>query len=319
MPARPLPQWLLLIHQLPPKPDYLRVKVWRRLQALGAVAVKNTVYALPSNEQTREDFQWLQKEIEGIGGEASVCEARFVDGLSDAQIRALFNAARDSDYAQLAEELREELAGAVTASSRNDELRSRTRRLQKRFEQIATLDFFHAEGRGAAESLLRELDAALAERSLPSEPGRRRAGFTGRTWATRANIRVDRMASAWMIRRFIDPGARFLFVGESDPRTADELRFDMVDADFTHEGDRCTFEVLLARFELADPALSAIGRIIHDLDLKDGKFKPDEAAGIAAVLHGIGAADIDDPERLRRSAVVFDALHLALTARCSDQ
>ena len=307
------PQWLLLIHQLPPKPDYLRVKIWRRLQALGAVAVKNSVYALPSNEQTREDFQWLQKEIEGLGGEASVCEARFVDGLSDGQITALFNAARDSDYAQLAEEVRECLQ-AAGIESRADDLRGRARRLQKRFQQIATLDFFEASGRAAATLLLQELEALLSDRPTSPAAGSPLAGFTGRTWATRPNIRVDRMASAWLIRKFIDPTARFMFVAETEPRTSDEVRFDMADADFTHEGDSCTFEVLLKRFDLDEPGLKAIGQIIHDLDLKDGKFKLDEAAGIAAVLRGIGEERISDQERIMRATVVFDALQLSLGA-----
>ena len=143
--------WLLLIHQLPPKPDYLRVKVWRRLQALGAIAMKNSVYVLPGNEQTREDFQWLQKEIEGLGGEATVCEARFVDGLSDEQLEGLFRAARDSDYAQLASEARE-LQELPLSAERRDDLRSGLRRLQKRLAQITALDFFNAEGRAVAES-----------------------------------------------------------------------------------------------------------------------------------------------------------------------
>lgn len=309
----PAPEWLLLIHVLPPKPDYLRVKIWRRLQALGAVAVKNSVYVLPCNERSREDFQWLQKEIEGIGGEASVCEARFVDSLSDPQIRALFKAARDSEYAPLAEELREALAAA--AADRTDDLRRRARSLRKRFDQIVALDFCGADGRAVSESLLKQLDDALRERRPSGQSSIRPSRFVGRTWVTRQHVGVDRMASAWLILRFIDPAAKFEFIARAGPARPGVLRFDMADAEFTHEGDRCTFEVLLDRFAINDPALRAIGRIVHDLDLKDAKFRDEATAGIAAVLTGIEAIQADDHLRLRDASMLFDALHRAVGER----
>ena len=302
--------WLLLIHQLPPKPDYLRVKVWRRLQGLGAIAIKNSVYVLPGNDQTREDFQWLQKEIEGLGGEATVCEARFVDGLSDEHLQGLFRAARDSDYAQLASDARD-LLEQPSAGERREELRSGLRRLQKRLAQVEALDYFAAEGRVAVVSLLDRLEAGLAEGATtaviaPQEP------YRERTWVTRRDIRVDRMACAWLIRRVIDPQAHFRFVDEAAYRHEQgELRFDMASAEFTHESDRCSFETLLLRFDLEEPALQAIGQIIHDLDLKDGKYGREEVPGVAALLAGIAAAG-SDTERLERSAVVFDALRAGL-------
>jgi len=304
-------KWLLLIHQLPPKPDYPRVKVWRRLQALGAVAIKNSVYVLPGTEQAREDFQWLQKEIESLGGEATVCEARFVDGLSDEQLHGLFRAARDSDYVQIADEARE-LLELPAAPERRDELRHSLRRLQKRLAQVEALDYFGAQGRAAVTSLLRRLEAGLADGTAPAAGGRLDQ-YRERTWVTRRDIRVDRMACAWLIRRAIDPQARFRFVEEADYRPGEgELRFDMASAEFTHEGDRCSFETLLQRFGLEEPALLAIGQIVHDLDLKDGKYGRDETAGIAALLSGI-ASDGSDTERLERSAVLFDALRTGLS------
>lgn len=310
------PNWLLLIHQLPPKPDYLRVKVWRRLQALGAVAIKNSVYALPCNEQTREDFQWLQKEIETLGGEATVCEARFVDGLSDAQLRALFNAARDGDYAQLVEEGRE-LPEQPAAAERREDQRARLRRLHKRFAQIAALDFFGAEGRVAAESLLTRLQAQLAEAPARPSPGAEALPeqYRGRVWVTRRGVRVDRMACAWLIRTAIDPQAQFRFVDEKVyVQESGELRFDMATAEFTHEGERCSFETLLERFGLDDPALLALGEIIHDIDLKDAKYRREEAAGLERILAGIAGAAASDEERLAQSAVVFSALRAGLAA-----
>ena len=297
--------WLLLLHQLPPKPDYVRVKVWRRLQALGAVAVRNSVYVLPGNDRTREDFQWLKKEIEGLGGEATLCEARFIDGLTDAQVRALFDAARDSDYAQLAEECREVLLRLDRSTSDVDDERVRVERLRKRYDAVESLDFFAADGRAAAESLLLELEQQM-RRPRASSTSRRR--YVGCRWVTRPGVGVDRMASAWLIRRFVDPAARFDYKREGDARESDELRYDMADADFTHEGDRCTFEVLVERFSIEQPGIETLARIIHDLDFKDGKFRDEKTAGVAALLRGIERTEPVDDLRLERSAQVFDLL-----------
>jgi hypothetical protein len=304
------PDWLLLIHLLPAKPDYLRVKVWRRLQGLGAISVKNSVYVLPSNERSREDFQWLQKEIQEMGGEASVCEARFVDGMSDAQIRQLFNAARDSDYAQLVEELRESIGVVAAGNEASEDQRQRLRRARRRFEQVQALDFFGADGRRACEDLFRQLEAATRP-SAAASSRQAAADYVGRTWVTRPGVGVDRMASAWLIQRHIDPAAKFVFAAERAKPVAGQLRFDMAEADFTHEGDRCTFEVLLERFGLDDPALAAIGRIVHDLDFKDAKFREEETPGVARLLAGLTAVHRDDEPRLRAANSLFDTLQAA--------
>lgn len=309
------PRWLLLIHQVPPKPDYLRVKVWRRLQSLGAIAIKNSVYVLPRGDQPREDFQWVQKEVEQSGGEASICEARFIDGLSDEQVEALFNVARDSEYAALADDIRglsEGLPAEDLSPEQRSELRTQVRRMKKRFEQIAALDFFRASGRGGVEGLLSALEARLQ----PPEPAEQAdsgplpvESYRGRIWVTRRGVHVDRMASAWLIRRFIDPEARFRFVADRTYKPkADELRFDMFEAEFTHEGDLCTFEVLTKRFGLDERALRPIAEIVHDIDLKDAKFKREETAGVAAAVAGIATGTRDDEERLAQGAVLFAGL-----------
>lgn len=215
--------WLLLIHQIPPKPDYLRVKVRRRLHRLGAFPLKRAVYVLPNTPQAREDFEWLAREIVADGGEATICEASFVAP-----------------------------ASAVT----------------------------------------------------PAAPVR------GRVWVTRRDPQVDRLASAWLIRRFIDPDARFKFVAPRGYRPeASELRFDMYDGEYTHEGDRCTFETLLRRFDLRDPALRAIGEIVHDIDLKDEKFGRAEAQGIATLVAGLAATQPDDAARVERGAAIWEDLY----------
>ena len=312
-------RWLLLIHQLPAKPAYLRVKVWRRLQALGAVTVKNSVYALPANEQTQEDFEWLIKEIAEGGGEAMICEARLIDGLCDQEVRSLFNAARDADYEGLAKEARtvaQTLTGEIAPAARAD-ARARLARLKASAQQIVAIDFFGANGRETVDGLLATLNSLLQENETMTptekEPSAVTAGFSElrrRVWVTRQDVYVDRIASAWLIRRFIDPDARFKFVsGKGYVPEPGELRFDMFEAEFTHEGDRCSFEVLLSRTGLADPALVAIGEIVHDIDLKDLKFGREETSGIAHLLAGLSITHKGDEQRIERGAALFDDLY----------
>ncbi len=307
--------WLLLIHQLPAKPAYARVKVWRRLQALGAVTVKNGVYALPNNEEAQEDFAWLAREIVELGGEALVCEAQLVEGLGDQQLRDMFLVARNEDYARLGEEVRT-LAQRLEDESFDAEtadIASQAARLRKQFAEVAAIDFFAADGRQATEQSLARLEGRLQEGSaamVSEQANKVSVGTASKVWVTREHVQVDRIASAWLIRRFIDPSARFKFVpGRTYVPRASEVRFDMFEGEYTHEGDRCTFEVLLVRGGLDDPALSAIGEIIHDIDLKDGKYGREETAGIRTVMAGIAAAHRDDEQRLARGAAVLDDLY----------
>ncbi len=310
--------WLLLIHQLPAKPAYLRVKIWRRLQGIGAIAVKNAVHALPMNEETQEDFEWLLREIEEGGGEAFVCEARLIDGLSDQEIRALFDKARDADYAQVVKDARA-LAKSLRPNAKTSALadvRAQVARLRKRLAEIVAIDFFGAIGRETAEEMIRTLEARLNEdadvRGKDTAPSAARPPETlrNRTWVTREGVYTDRIASAWLIRRFIDPEARFKFVSGKGYRPKEgELRFDMFEAEFTHEGDKCTFEVLLDRCGLKDAALRAIAEIIHDIDLKDGKFGRTEVAGIRTLIEGIGVTTSDDAQRIARGTEVFNDLY----------
>jgi hypothetical protein len=300
--------WLFLIHQIPPQPPYLRVKVWRRLQRLGAVPVKNSVYVLPAGGEAREDFAWLQREIESEGGDALVCEVRLLDGLSDAQVEAMFRAARDDDYAALARDAAElasaDGGGRITPAA--------LARLRKRLDEVAAIDFHGAPGRPAAEAALGELEARM--RRAEASPAAKRTArdeLRGRTWVTRAGVFVDRIASAWLIRRFVDAKARFRFVDEAQYRpTPGELRFDMFEAEFTHQGDCCTFEVLLERLGMqGDPALAAVAEVVHDIDLKDAKFGRPETPGVELLLAGIARTEPDDLRRIERGAALFDALH----------
>ena len=310
--------WLLLIHQLPAKPAYLRFKIWRRLQGIGAIAVKNAVHALPMSDGSQEDFEWLLREIVEGGGEAFLCEARLMDGLSDEEVQKLFDHARDADYENIAKDAR-----TLTKSLRPrpkpetvNELRAQVARLRNRLNDVVSIDFFGAIGREAAEGLLRDLEARLNE----DEPVVKRAKvdakagaygpLRGRTWVARQGVHVDRIGSAWLIRRFIDLEARFKFVSGKGYRPAEgELRFDMFEAEFTHEGDKCTFEVLLDRAGPNDPALRAIAEIIHDIDLRDSKYGRDEAVGIRTLIDGIALTTPDDSERIARGTEVFNNLY----------
>lgn len=315
--AGPGARWLLLIHQIPPKPNYLRVKIGRRLQRLGAVAIKNSVYVLPRSEQTHEDFQWVLREIVEGGGDASVCEARFVEGLTDEHVESLFHRARDADYEEIghdAKRVARDLSAAKGRGARRKHVEIEVARLRARFADLMAIDFLGAPAREAADGLISGLESRLRSLSgveliRPDSP-LRMGDYQERTWVTRKNIHVDRMASAWLIRRLIDPHATFKFVAAKSYRpSSGELRFDMFDAEFTHEGDRCTFEVLLERFGLDEPALRALAEVIHDIDLKDAKFERPETPGMDHLITGIAVAHRDDEVRLERSSAVFGDLY----------
>ena len=248
------------MQQVPAKPDYLRVKLWRRLQRLRAVPLKNSVWALPDTDAAMEDFQWLRREVENDGGEAIICRADLVAGVTEQQRTALLSLARNI----------EAQAGATNT----------------RFS-------------GAA------MTTSATE-------------MRGRAWVTRSGVGVDRIASAWLIRRCIDPEAQFRFVpGEGHVPVDGDIRFDMYEAEYTHVGDACTFEVLASTFAAADPVLAAIGEVVHDIDLKDARFGRPETAGVAALIDGICAAQAEDDVRLERGFRLFDDLYAALAARDS--
>jgi hypothetical protein len=308
---------MLLIHQIPPRPAYLRVKIGRHLQRIGAVAIKNSVYALPRNDETQEDFQWVLREVVKGGGDASIVEGRFIDGLSDEQVVALFQTAREADYRELADQAREVAASlpkrGPPPENRRIEVANQIARLRQRLSELEAIDFFGAPGREIAEGVVSGMEARMkpsAESHEPSKATVRRDEYRGRTWVTRSGIKVDRMASAWLIRKFIDPQARFKFVpAKGYVPQKNEVRFDMFEAEFTHDGDLCTFEVLVERFGLADPALRPIAEIVHDVDVKDAKYGREEAPGIGQVVAGIAAAHPDDEARLERGSALFEDMY----------
>ena len=314
-------QWLVLVYQFPKGPDSRRVKVWRRLQSIGSVAIKNSVYVLPHNDQSREDFSWLLNELKSSGADGVILESRFIDGMSDQQVREMFCAARDADYKALVEEIQDVLSGLPASGGiENGEERLKARaaleRARKRIVEIEGADFFDAQGRNAAETAIRTLDEQSSDRSEMETtkeymmPGMALSELNKRVWVTRQGVRVDRIASAWLIKRWIDPDARFKYAeGKSYAREEGEIRFDMFEAEFTHEGDMCTFEVLARLARGQDLALRSVAEIVHDIDLKDGKFGRPETQGIGNLLAGIVAGLDDDDLRIERGSALFEDLY----------
>jgi len=305
--------WLLLFHQLPSGTPYLRVKTWRSLREAGAVVVRNAVYVLPATPGCSEAFARIRREIDHGGGHCVVARAQFIDGMSDGQMRALFNQARNGDYLVLEKELRKLVQARRRKGARDDDIRGRLEKIGQRLAHVHGLDFFGASGRPAAEALLSRLEHGPI--AVGGSGPARHAPVRDRTWVTRRNIHVDRIASAWLIRRFIDPGAAFKFTARKQYRPlAGELRFDMAGAEYTHEGDKCSFEVLLERLGPLDAALQGIAQIIHDLDIRDGRFRRPETGDVAAAIDDICRTQPDDMVRIGRGSVLFDALHARLRA-----
>jgi hypothetical protein len=305
-------RWILLIHQIPPQPLYLRAKVRQQLLRVGAISVKKSVYALPDRPECLEDFQWIAEEVRTGGGEAFVCAAQFFEPGVDELLRSRSRQERDAEFQTLSEEL--ERLPAPTLSS-DPAARASLVRLRARWDEIRKSDFFESRKGAAVKRRIGEVEMRASRKtaasSAASVPLPRLAG---KVWVTRPGVKIDRIASAWFVRRFVDPRARFRFDAASRKRRPGEVFFDVVGGDFTHEGDRCTLETLVLRTGSRDAAAAQIAEIVHDLDLKDGKFGRLEAPGVAQLLAGLLEATLDDGERLRDGFSIFDQLHRGFAA-----
>lgn len=309
------PRWLLLAHQLPTRLSNARVKTWRRLQQLGAISVKNSVYVLPNSAQAVEDFEWLRSEIQGMKGQASIFTAAAINGLEDRDIVEAFQSVRAEDYRQFRQGLTRARAGR-NAGRGTDRMRA-LRQLREQLRAIRQIDFFAAAGADEAERALSALERAAAPADKPppfAAAQLDRKDFRHRLWVTRRRPGVDRFASAWLIRRFIDPDARFDFVQHAED-SKDALAFDMYAGGFKHEKDLCTFEVLQTRFGIADAAVRRIGEIVHDIDLKEERYRAPEAPALAALVEGLRASFDNDQELLSQGIVLFEALYRGLEDR----
>ncbi len=291
--------WLLLVFNLPSKNASARVEVWRKLKKLGAVPLRTSGYLLPNTPTNHERFEWLAAIIRKNKGEASVAQVTSFDGLPQETIAQMFLEARNKDYHQLIHALRKQ------RSHRPGQLAA----LRRRLGEIAAIDFFESPLRKRVESML---DAAEQGRFAPNGKARSRREFLNRSWVTRPRPGIDRVSSAWLIQRFVDPNARFVFA--ADPRQfPGSVPFDMfTDEGFGHRGDNCTLETLCREFSIKDRKVRAIAQIIHDADLEDEKFGRAEGLGLDRVLNGWARQQISDDELLRRGIELIEGLYAAL-------
>ena len=306
------PTFLLLIVSLPPSPSSLRVRVWRRLRALGAVALKRTVYLLPDTPDNYEQFQWLGQEIQRERGETILLRVDQVENMSRADILRLFHEARDPEYRQLATRYRKLIQALDRKSAATSARIDRdAAQLQKDFEKLRELDFFDAPGRAEVERLREAIDMRKRPPEGPKRQDRPKLdlrALRGRRWVTRPRPHVDRIASAWLIKRFIDPEASFLFARPAE-FPAEAIPFDTPGAELSHEGNDCTFETLVKRAGLRDRRLAHLAEIVHEADLRDGKFPRDEARGIDVAIRGFLAAFPDDHDVLAHGTALFEGLY----------
>lgn len=292
------------MHSLPAGRSTARVALWRQLRKCGAVAFKTSTHILPGGAQHLERLQWLAQQARDAGGDATIVHASDIVGMSDDEIVGLFNVERTRDYAEVAAGLSRLIkARRRPAESEDGELK----KLAARFEEIGSIDFFACPKREVAEMLLgqarapRRDPASRIERVSPKQ-------FARKVWLTRPRPEIDRVGSAWLIRRFIDPKARFVF--STDPADhAGAVTFDMVDGRFSHVGEDCTFETLLKSFGIDDPAARRIGEMVHAADLEDGKYPHVECVGIDRLLKGWAKLGWTDEKLIERGGECFDALH----------
>ena len=307
--------WLLFVHQLPSHPSNLRVRTWRRLQQLGALPIKQAVYVLPDTPAAREDFEWLKTEVKSAGGDASVFAAANVDAWSDDALVEEFRRSRQDAYAALSRDVEKILkrAGKARRGTRAPAIPRLLEIFRERLTAIEAVDFFGSAGRDGVTTLLKQLEDRTSEphgAAVSSDSaGSGDVSYQDRTWVTRPRPGVDRMASAWLIRRFIDPRARFGFAADREAVPDHGVPFDMFGVDFSHQGEGCTFETLCAVFGMTESALARIAAIVHDLDLKDRRHGAPECATVGAVIEGLQLAYADDEALLAQGMTLFDSLY----------
>jgi hypothetical protein len=285
------------------------VAVWRRLKKMGAVQIKTSTYLLPDEPAQYEQFQWLAQQIRDYGGDSTLVRAQEIEGLTGEKAVAMFNEARAGDYV----ELRRSLQSFIGRRKKMDaeEAAAGLKRLTRQFREIRAVDFFDSPRGHDIAMLLRRAEDPRRSRQLERLDVQQ---YQGKTWLTRPRPEIDRVGSAWLISKFIDRKPKFVFAPTADA-VPDAISFDMLDADFSHHGNYCTFETLTKRFAISDKSLAKIGEMIHDADLDDARFQRVEAVGIDRVLKGWAKEGLPDEEILRRGFECFDALYTFLQRR----
>jgi hypothetical protein len=298
--------WLLLLYGLPAERNTERVAAWRRFKRIGALQLKTSAYLLPDQPPQYEHFQWIAKQIKDAGGDATLIRAHEIEGVSNEQLIARFQQTCETEYAVLAKIVRDLTRQRGKAAR---DFPDKLERLTKQFREIREIDFFESEqGRQLDHLLQRAAENPRASAAVTKADPK---AYVGRTWVTRPRPEIDRVGSAWLIRHFIDSKAKFVFAA-TPSKIKNAVSFDMIDGDFTHEGDDCTFETLLKRFSIQDKAVRKIGEMIHDADLQDEKFARTEALGIDRVLKGWAKQGLSDAELLNQGLQCFDGLYAFL-------
>ena len=298
--------WLLLLYSLPTQRGTARVGIWRKLKKIGALPFKTSAHLLPNRPELFERFQWLAQQVQDAGGEATLAFVTELEGVSHDEMVRQFNEARAKDYAGLAAPLNDLISRQ--RKKPDDSLHPELEKLRRQYEEVKRLDFFECPG-GHEIAMLLERAAAPPEKKSRNKaqavlsPRR----FIGKTWLTRPQPGIDRVGSAWLIRKFIDPKATFVFASNPADHLA-AIPYDMMGVEFTHQDDDCTFETLLNRFGLNAPSLRKIGEMVHEADLEDGKFQAPEAVGLSRVFNGWARLGVPDHEILERGFLCFDAL-----------
>ncbi len=293
--------WLLLTFSLPAKRASQRVEVWRKLQRYGAVPLGNSGYLLPNNPTNQERFEWLATAIRKYAGEASVVMVQSIDNLSAPQLIGRFAEARAREYQELIRELQKR-----SSTPHQKRMSGRLSRLRARFREIMEVDFFNSPLQKRVEEMLARSETSPTPAGEAAKINARE--YRGRVWVTRPRPGIDRSASAWLIRRFIDRKARFTFASEEHvPQEA--VPFDMFQGGFGHRGEDCTFETLQKAFRIRDQKVGVIGQMIHDADLLDEKFGRKEGFGVDGVLNGWAKQGIRDRELLERGIQLIEALY----------
>src|SRR3989475_307263 len=295
--------WLLLLFSLPTNRNTERVAVWRRLKKMGAVQIKTSTYLLPDEPAQYEQFQWLAQQIRDYGGDSTLVRVQEIEGLSTEKVIAIFNDARAKDYAELRKSLQSFIGRRkkIDAEVAGAELE----RLTRQFREIREIDFFDSARGHDVAMLLRRAEGRSTARQLAVLDAKQ---YQGKTWLTRPRPEIDRVGSAWLISKFIDRKPKFVFAPSADA-VPGAIPFDMLDAEFSHHGNYCTFETLIRRFAISDKVVAKIGEMIHDADLDDARFQRVEAVGIDRVLKGWAKEGLSDEEILQRGFECFDALY----------
>jgi hypothetical protein len=302
------------------------MRIWRKIAKAGAVQLKGAVYILPANDENRELFQWIIGEVKSLGGDGSFVQTARIETLTDAEVRELFRVQRTAEYRDLARSLdsveRKVQSGRKGAvAGIRDSAAGILAGLRKTYDEVRSRDFFDASLGRDLEKRIRAIESALkdvkeAGSDKPSPLARKDLkAYQQRVWVTRKRPFIDRMASAWLIRRFVDPEGTFRFIDEKDrgKLAEGEVPFDMQGGEFTHHGDLCTFEVLVRSFGIKDKAVRKIAEIVHDLDLKDDKYGNAAGSGIEEVLTGIRKTVKDDADMLEKGIAVFEMMYQSRT------